>query len=332
MKKNKMFKKPIYKFLSKNRIILIIAIVVTFFLTGTIFQVVAKQKIDAFTIKHIIMCIFLFVGLYSLNSYAMRLKKIEADVSTDPMLSVHISRLIRLSYSFISVTVGVAASIFYLWLLLDLKFVDINLVGLYSLTVAFIDIMIAAIILMQYIFLVARITRISKRKITRQHNYNVSKTVWLVQSYSLANYCRNTFFILVSGMVLIFISFSRPDMFTLLISRNKIFYGYTPTIIYFSTVAFYDIVVLPVLSLLQTNSFRKIVGKINQDTIKGYEKKLDKAKLKNSYKYLSPIEYISSVSDKFLDNRKGKFIPVFSYIFNAVSIGVSIATGIVELI
>ncbi len=247
-------------------------------------------------------------------------------------LSVIIYKIKLYMKSPINIFISFSAAFFYVWIAIKMKFVIFNMIGIYSLIILFLDIVFSAFIILNYLYLIISFYRISKKEEYLHHPFDISKSLWIKTLAEISDLLSAVFFVLVSFMVIVFILFS-PSNIIILIYENRFLYDKTlPTLLYFLTIFIYDIIILPVFSLLKSIYLSRIVNTITSENIRFYEKKLINSKKRDAYKYISLIEYIEKNTEDFLNSKKYKLVPIFSYSFNFISILISTIVSVKDLL
>lgn len=223
------------------------------------------------------------------------------------------------------------ACIYFVSISIILGFVEINLIGIYSLFALSCVVFAAFIIFQQYIHLLFLLFDISKISPENFYELIPEKTRWFDLLEQFSNTCRNLFIILGSLFILLFIIFSPVNSVQIIFQERFSSSQFLPLLCTWIIILIAIIIMIPFSSFVRSNLLQKIYKKLVALSIENYNKMYEKENI-NSNKFIY-MDIILRLNDRkyILQSSYNWLIPVFVSVTNFISIFISILVDLKEL-
>lgn len=322
-----LFEKLVYTMTKpKKRIHFIIAIVAV--IIGFIFNVL--DDMPMFWLKGLLGFVLYLILFYTLMFIKEQNQKLEIELTGDPQLVKCQTKYKMRINSNLNFLLCIVACVYFVSISVILDFVELNLIGIYSLIALSCVVFCAFIIFQQYIFLLFLLRDISKIKPGKFFEMVPERTEWFKLIEKFSNICRNCFIVLGSLFIILFITFSPVNSIQIIFREKFLSIQFIPLLITWIIILVAIICMIPFSSLLRSYFLQKIYGNLIGQSIQNYSKLYASSKDESKILYL---DIILRINDRkyVLQNSYTWIIPVIATLLNYTSLIVSIITDLREL-
>lgn len=222
------------------------------------------------------------------------------------------------------------ACIYFVVISVMLEFVDINLIGIYSLFALSCVVFFAFIIFQYYIFFLLLMIDISSIKPGKYYEIIPERTEWFNLLEEFSNVFRNIFIVSGSSFILLFLLFSPVNSIQIIFLEKLASYKFLPLLFTWIIILIAIVFMIPFSSYISSSLLRKIHDNLVAQSIKKYNQLYRESSIENKLIYID-VMYRINDHRYALRNSFTWVLPLIVSITNFVSLIISIINDLKEL-
>ena len=268
--------------------------------------------------------------VYSIKYLKNKNKKIKLELTGDPKLANCQTKYTKRINSNINYILCFFACIYFIIISIVLGFVQMNLIGIYSLIGLFCVVFFAFIVFQQYINILFLLYDISKISPGKYFELLPERTKWFNLLETLSNVYRNMFIILGSLFILLFILFSPVNSIQIIFQGKCSYAQYIPLLFTWIIILLAIVFMVPCSSFIRYHLLHKIYNNLSKQSIMNYNYLYEISEIDNKQIY---IELILRLNDRkyMLSNSFAWVIPTIVSITNFSSVIISVVADLKEI-